>query len=336
MRRLVQKLLGQATMSKRVLSTTAAMLLLAACADLEPGMTDGAEATLRPELREGVSLELAGIPVLAPQLGSGVFAEVVLDTGESHTVVLETALDGRVFELTPIPGAFDGDEEDGVADEGESDDGGVVALAAGEAPKGDSLGPCSDKSKSLLPYKVAGTFGWYFNAGSTPGSNSASAVEKALKRAANNITASRNSCSMTDQVSATHSYLGKTSSPAQITSTAQCAATGNGLNSVGFGTLPKGVLGLACVYYDGAGNVVEADVRFNKAYAWYADKPANCSGRYSIEAVATHEFGHVFGLGHVAEAGHGNLTMSTAMNATCQGSENTLGRGDVLGLRAKY
>ena len=50
----------------------------------------------------------------------------------------------------------------------------------------------------------------------------------------------------------------------------------------------------------------------------------------------THERGHTFGLNHVAESGHGNLTMSTIINGTCQASERTLGRGDVIGLDRKY
>jgi hypothetical protein len=61
----------------------------------------------------------------------------------------------------------------------------------------------------------------------------------------------------------------------------------------------------------------------------------NCISKYSVEAVVTHEAGHVFGLGHVDEAAHGALTMSPVM-LTCQSSEKTLGLGDVRGLEAVY
>jgi hypothetical protein len=63
--------------------------------------------------------------------------------------------------------------------------------------------------------------------------------------------------------------------------------------------------------------------------------PSGCSNRFSVESTATHEFGHVFGLAHVAESTHGNLTMSPSMGP-CSAAPETLGKGDVLGLRALY
>ncbi|WP_338089092.1 matrixin family metalloprotease [Nannocystis pusilla] len=58
--------------------------------------------------------------------------------------------------------------------------------------------------------------------------------------------------------------------------------------------------------------------------------------QFSVKAVMTHERGHTFGLGHVGESSHGDLTMSPTINGPCQDSESTLGEGDVAGLRALY
>jgi hypothetical protein len=43
-----------------------------------------------------------------------------------------------------------------------------------------------------------------------------------------------------------------------------------------------------------------------------------------------------YGLDHVAESTHGNLTMSSAINGPCQNQESHLGWGDINGLNVHY
>jgi len=83
------------------------------------------------------------------------------------------------------------------------------------------------------------------------------------------------------------------------------------------------------------GVTVEADMKLNKHDFKWTTTTVGCSNQYLVQAVATHQFGWVFGLGNVSEASHGNLTMSATLFA-CDNSASTLGLGDMLGLEARY
>lgn len=273
----------------------------------------------------GDRVEVGAASVLAPEIGEGVYAEVILDDGSTQTLRVETWLDGQVAWMVDV-----------VVDEGGEPEPSSSAEAAGESSASGSPGPCQDSAKSQMGHHWSGTYHWSFRRSTTPSDVSADAAELRLRAAALNITRSDNSCGLADQVSARHAYDGVTGRGAQITSAGGCE-NGDGFNTVTFGDLPDNYLGIACIWYGGGGEALEADIRLNKAdRRWVANIGSGCTGRFSIEATATHEFGHVFGLGHVSESAHGNLTMSTAINGPCQSSEATLGRGDVLALRAKY
>ena len=48
-----------------------------------------------------------------------------------------------------------------------------------------------------------------------------------------------------------------------------------------------------------SGTLLEADVFFNAAFPWSV-APAGQAGRFDLETIATHEIGHLLGLGHSA------------------------------------
>jgi hypothetical protein len=141
-------------------------------------------------------------------------------------------------------------------------------------------------------------------------------------------------------VNATAAYLGRTQLRPSVGRDGGCGGL-DGHNVVGFGPLPDRIAGLTCTTYTvpsrGRGRAIESDVLLNRRLAWALQR-ATCSpsaNQVMLRSVATHEFGHVFGLAHVREKTHGRLTMSEAIGP-CDGSAFTLGRGDVLGLERLY
>jgi hypothetical protein len=198
--------------------------------------------------------------------------------------------------------------------------------------------PCSDRAWSPRPSKpgyVLWNQGvrWWFQALSTPSGLGKRATERALKRSITNITGARNDCGRADNVKASAIYRGRTDRRPAPTAKGGCRGN-DGYNVVGFGRLPAGIAGLTCVYSSN-GRIIEADITLDRDARW-AVSLGSCSVASMVEAVATHEFGHVFGLGHVSETEHGRLTMSQRLDGYCQLNEATLGKGDMLGLESRY
>ena len=193
--------------------------------------------------------------------------------------------------------------------------------------------PCSDGKYNLFGPRWKSTLKWSFNAATTPTSLDKTAALTAITRGLRNIVNARNDCGRADKVSATISYLGTTKAAVGVTRYGGCGKA-DGRNVVAFGSLPDGVLGVACIRSSG-GRINEADIRLTNRIRW-ALSTSNCWNRYMLEAVMTHEAGHAFGLAHVSERYHGRLTMSARINGPCQNSESTLGLGDLKALEALY
>lgn len=245
-------------------------------------------------------------PVAGRTIEDGGVGSVVPPPGESvHAEVLTTA----VAEELEI-----GRHEDGTIELGFV---GEDVEASEDPAKANGPGECSGPEytdgqrrvpeDSPLRYEV--------NKASTSSELRPGEAADAIRRAGTRVANTKSNCRMGDRVPASLVYEGKMAQGANI----------DGFNGANGGIVRSG--------YD---DTVASDIKINKGDFRWTTSPRSCRGRYDLEGVMTHERGHTFGLGHVPEAGHGNLTMSTTINGACQLSERTLGRGDVRGLGQKY
>ena len=259
-------------------------------------------------LRPGMDFSEGALTLQVPPRGLSVAAEAIDGKGKTHELALQTRNDGSV-----------------VVHRGEQAE--RIAIVGGTS------GACADGAYTLAGTRWATTYNYYVSSANLPRNISFNGAAASFQRAVAHIVNAYNDCGRRDSVGATAAYLGKTSSSPDISDRAGCQ-TRDGRNELGFKRLPSGYLAYSCRWW-GGGNYVEGDTAYNTYYKWYVSKPSNCSWRWSIENVATHEVGHTFGLSHVSEGSHPRLTMST-MLYPCQKSEATLGLGDLRGLEALY
>lgn len=275
-----------------------------------------------------------GVSAVVPQRGTGIYAEALTTEG-AQELLLYRSEDGA---LSVARAGDDVAREEALSQS-------ASARSEGEAarrivPRASSPGECADRARKGYTWRVSHYMRWSFNARSTPSELSKSGAANAIRRGGRNVYDSVNRCRMGDRVPSNLIYEGTTTRSVGISTGARCLTT-DGKSVVGFGTLPRGYLGATCTSYysqDGWDRPMASDIRVNKALYRWTNRPfaPSCRGRYDLESTITHERGHTFGLDHVSEQYHGNLTMSPTTEGACQSSERTLGRGDVLGLWNKF
>jgi hypothetical protein len=248
-----------------------------------------------------------------PPAGEGVYVEVLTTRG-SHELALSHLEDGHI-------------EVEHAGDEPEARFSPSGARATRE---------CFNPSYESHDWWVDGRMRYRINMKSTPRELSTASAVRAIRRAGRNIFDTRNTCRLGDRVPAGLSYQGRTSRFPDRRD-GSCTRS-DGRSVVGFGELPVAIA-VTCAFYDlGPDEVTSSDIKIDKTRFRWTTRPRHrsCEGRYDVQSVMTHEWGHTFGLTHVPEIGNPNMTMSPVINGACQRSERTLGRGDVLGLDAKY
>ncbi len=275
------------------------------------------------QVSSGRSITVDGIEIDVPDPGVGVGASETHPDGSTTDIRVTTDLSGHVSVTRDAPSV--------------STIGPALASTVGAVTPA-LLSACSDPKYNRTGSSWRTTFHWSFKANSTPSSllvngTTIADVERVLKHAVGNITHERNDCDRADHVSARAIYDGNTNLGTHIGTDAACHRT-DGHNVVAFGDLPPSTLGFTCWWFIGS-RTIEADTVLNKQNFTFALTATDCTNAYILEDVATHEFGHVFGLGHVNQDKHANLTMSPQIYA-CDPSDETLGWGDMLGLESLY
>lgn len=205
----------------------------------------------------------------------------------------------------------------------------AAASAAAAAPAATTAATtkCTSTANARNGYRWASTVQWYYN----KSGQKSSYAEDALRKAANAWTGTISSCDRTVTSSARNSYVRLATQAPGLTDEGGCSKS-NGYSVVGWGKLPSGTLGVTCVWYDGNGIAKESDQRYATSYKW--SSTATCSGaRFDTQAVATHEWGHLYGLGHV-KTGTGQVMEPSG--GYCDTGSRTLGLGDMTGIAAIY
>lgn len=265
-----------------------------------------------------------GITVRVPEPGNLVAVEVMYEDGNTAVATLVNDAERGVFILHP--------------------DDHLLGLPEGTAAA--CATKCNDTSFSFffseqeVRAKWKSRLDWSYRHNNSPmGKNRA--IE-AFRSAARAVPVQRNSCGLADQSSATQLYLGETTRAPNITKNGSVLSCGNpdGHNVVGWGAIAGGMLAFTCVHAQNDGTdtfrIVEADQRYDSTNrSWYSGNavPASCTNRFSLRGVATHEFGHAYGLGHTPTQCSQVMAPSTS---PCTSNNRKFGNGDVRGVRNLY
>ncbi|GAA3273028.1 hypothetical protein Dvina_46835 [Dactylosporangium vinaceum] len=200
-------------------------------------------------------------------------------------------------------------------------------------------GRCADPAGTWLGMRWRSELKWRVNEKTVPAYlGDRTAVVNSLRSAAYTVDTGRNDCGLPADLGISESYAGKTDHIAGVMPTGGCGER-DGTNAVSFGPLNQGLLAVTCIWWYGGqdnGRSVETDILIDDTEGlFFLSTPPACTNRWDLEGTITHEFGHAFGLGHVAYAQHSALTMTDGL-PDCSTAYRGLGLGDYLALKQQY
>lgn len=198
----------------------------------------------------------------------------------------------------------------------------TTANAGGVTP----MASCGSSAYALLGYRWPSTVNWYYN----PAGQKTTGLT-AIRAGANAWTGTINVCGNSVLSSAKNAYLNTETQAPNLTAAGECGTRSN-RNVIGWGTLPSGTLAVTCTWFNSFGDPLESDQRYATGYSW--NSASTCSGsNYDMRGLATHEWGHTYGLDHVAQST--GLVMKPK-SPTCDTAQRTLGLGDLRGIDFLY
>jgi hypothetical protein len=129
------------------------------------------------------------------------------------------------------------------------------------------------------------------------------------------------------------SFQGDTARDANIGSDGHCTENfPDGQNTVSWGTLPTGIFAITCRGTIGGNQISEADTKYNPSSGIVDNLPSGCTNSTDLQSVATHEWGHAFGLSHETSGSH---EVMWPTQGPCR-LRRHLGKGDYNGMAAMY
>lgn len=181
-------------------------------------------------------------------------------------------------------------------------------------------------------------YDWYYNDYGRPAYFNRNLALLDIQSAARNIDIGYNDCGLRQSLKTKILYKGSTATPTGI-SYGKCTRRDN-KDVVGWGPLASHLLAVNCSWKSWSlgrpDPIGDSDTVISDAHnQFFYTKPSSCSGRYELQGVMTHEFGHGFALKHVSESTYPYMTMSPEATP-CSYRDSTLGRGDYNALKKLY
>ena len=254
-----------------------------------------------------------GTAVVVPPDGYGVGSDGVAPAGASGSPSLEVENVGGVVTASVDRG-----------------------LTGADASVARDVGPCKSGQFTLERggHPWGSTVKWRYHAASTPKRFGKLKALGQIKAGMSNMRTGHNDCGKHGRFRASSKYLGVSRRGPDIRVNDGQVSCGklNKTNKVGWGSLPRGLLGWTCYWWRSGGKMIATDMRISRSSLVVLQFPRSCRNRYDLQSLSTHEWGHSWGLGHVR---NDHLTMHHFLPA-CTPAFRTLGLGDWRGMRKLY